>query len=259
MTRPIDLCININNKILIIPFNSLEEVDIFTSRYKDRYSFLNSLIKILEIDVKIKDITSVYIETSKKKNLPIKYAKDNYNIDSLTENFTLYLIKNKSTITDGMKKILTNISGNDNIENLSLKDMNFIVRRYLDSRYSVQRNIYFMIKDDMDIKIDKINNTNTNIKRNELSKIDSTDPYIQYLIGLSQRGYDELAIEELSKIDLDELKNNLNGDGYSIFDGINNNDLSIYEDMIVLEESTGMSIDEIKDICIKQINNRHRK
>lgn len=259
MTRPVNLCIVINNKTLFIPFNSLEEIDIFTTRYPDRYNFLINIIKILDLDITIKDITSIYIESSNRKNLPIKYQKDNYNLDSLINNYALYLIKDPTKITSGMKKVIANIKDNQEPNNLTLGEMTFIVKRYITSRYSIHRNIYFMIKDETNIAIDKPQSNQRTLKREDLSKLESNNDFIQYLIELKQRGYEELAIEELSKIDLEDLSSNLKTNGYGVFDGMCNTDLSIYEDMIILEESTGMDIDTLKEICYEQMNNGRKK
>lgn len=259
MSRPINLCIVINDKILTIPFNSLEEVDIFTMRYENRYNFLNRMIKILDLNVLIKDITEVYIEPSINKNMPIKYSRDNYNLDSLIDCYALCVIKDKRYISSGLKKVIINIKGDCSIDNLTLKDIAFIIKRYFDRRYSIHREIYFMIKDDVDIKIDKISSENINLKRDNISELESDNDYIQYLIELKQRGYDDLALDELSKVDLEVLSTNLKNSRYGIFDGICNNDLSIYEDIIILEESTGLTIDSIKELCYKKINSGYKR
>lgn len=261
MSRPINLCIVVNDRILMIPFNSLEEIDVFTMRYNDRYNFLNRMIKILDLNVQIRDITGLYIMSSANKNLPLKYGKDNYNLDSLIDNYALYLVKNRFKIyfPAGLKKVITNIKGEYNLDNLTLKEMTFIIKRYFNGRYSNHREIYFMIKNDMSIEIDKVFSDRRDLKRAELSEFESDNDYIQYLIELKQRGYDELALDELSKIDLEVLSSGLKDSKYGVFDGMCNTDLSIYEDIIVLEEATGMSIDTIKELCYKQINNGRKR
>ena len=89
-------------------------------------------------------------------------------------------------------------------------------------------------------------------KKNNLSKNESyNDEFIQYLIELASRGeeYLDKAMEELSKVDLEDISRTLEKGGLGIFDGLGEGrDVGFDEDAYVLVEYTGMSIEELKSI-----------
>ena len=123
----INLYMETSKGIISIPFVSIKEVDLFTSEYNSRFDnvgngkkLLDVLIKILQLPISIDDIGRLYlsykdisdIEFDYETCLPIKYSKDNYNVDSVIDNFSLYLIKDQSRlnypgIRDVGKKIFT--------------------------------------------------------------------------------------------------------------------------------------------------------
>ena len=231
-----------------IPFISLEMLDEFTVRYKDREELLDSLLSMLNINVSSERIIDVFVyyEYEKKgqirrKNARVKYSKHNFDKDRLVEFMKDFLNKNHDMIKcTGVRKIRSNgmyefLNGHRDIEKFEVDDA---VNKYFDGApYGVYRkNYFFLIDNGVKPVINRVNNDGrTNISR-QVSKF---------------RGYcndgDEYRIyDELSKIDLEDLRTMLTNSHYGLFDGSDNDKPYSLEDLYDLEQSTGM---EIEDLC----------
>ena len=110
-----------------------------------------------------------------------------------------------------------------------------------------------MIRDFGGIRIDKVGSYIEEIKKNELSKGEGiNDDFVQYLVELAGKGeeYLDMAMEELSKGDLEDIGRMLSKPERGVYDGLRtvSKEESLEEDKICLVEFTGMSIEELRDI-----------
>lgn len=267
MSKKINLYIETSKGIVSIPFIGIKEVDLFTVEYNNRIEFLNSLINILDLSIDIDDVGVMYLSYKDSEEnefdyetcLPVKYGKDNYNVDSVIENFSLYLREDQSRLTIlGIRNVGDKIIYNFNPGYVSDNDVNLIARTYLDGDYRKIRDTYFRLCDDYSIKIDKVSTRSADYSRLELSQLESReDNFIQYLIELASRGEEqaEIARDELAKLDHEEVRKNIDKTYYGVIDGLSDSQIVNSMDIANLEECTGISINKLREMCKKQINN----
>lgn len=287
MTKRINLYMETSRGIISIPFIGLKEVDLFTTCYNSRLDkdnlnnkskLLDVLINILKLPISINDIGRVYLSyndiDSIKFNydtcLPIKYSKDNYNIDSLIENFSLFLKRDRRRLNyPGIRNVSINAFGEFKIDNINDRSIDIIAKVFLNNDYRKTRYIYFYLSEfdspleRYNIKIDKISDKESFNNRKDLSKLESNkDNFIQYLIELSSRNKDnsEIILDELSKMELEDIKKEIGIDSSYLFDGLSNSKKNnIERDIANLEECTGINITILRDICSSQISNGRKK
>jgi len=282
MGKMINLYMETSKGIISIPFCSIIDVDLFTSEYNSRFDddnlgnrskLLDVLIKILKLPISVNDIGRIYlsykdiddIEFDYETCLPIKYNRDNYNVDSVIDNFSLYLKRDQGRlnypgIRDVGKKIFDRFVPGD----MSNNDIDFLAKVYLKDDYRKIRDMYFYLSDldssyeSYNIKIDKLVDNKDNRYSKNISDLESNDDFIQYLIELSSRGESEydIAREELSKKDLEDIRINIGKVSTSIIDGLCDSKLNdISRDIANLEECTGINIDRLREMCKMQIDN----
>ena len=108
------------------------------------------------------------------------------------------------------------------------------------------------------VRIDKLVCNNEINYSEKLSNLESNnDDFIQYLIELSLRGNKgyNTAMEELSKGDLEDIRRSIGKTSFSVVDGLSDSRLiDINRDIASLEECTGISINLLREMCKKQIN-----
>ena len=260
MEKEIYLKIDTDKGVVTIPFKSLEEVDRFTVIFSNKGELVNSFIEMLQLEIDLYDVTDVYLTDDKYKIqldngcLPIKYSKDNFNYKSLEEAFVIY-IKNdqKRILTTDMRYLKTR-------EILKFFDAGFIdtyeieraVRAFFDGTgYKRKRNTYFMIKDEdgIVIKCDKVDEVH-DLERGDLSKYYSgEEDYLSHLIELSQRNPEMIdrVMDEIAQSDMEELASLLKIDGHGIVDGASDSKILMNSQIRLLEETTGISIDELRE------------
>lgn len=274
----INLYMETSKGIISIPFVSIKEADLFTSQYNSRFDnvgnrnkLLNFLIKILQLPISVDDIGRVYlsykniddIEFNYETCLPVKYSKDNYNIDSVIANFSLYLKRDQSRLNYpgirdvGKKKFSRFVPGE-----MSNNDIDFLAGVYLNNDYRKIRDMYFYlseldsVNEKYNIRIDKLVSNNDDFSSEKLSSLESDDDFIQYLIELSSRGDREynIAMEELSSSDLEDIRRSIGKTPVAVVDGLSDSRLiNVNRDIANLEECTGISIDKLREMCKKQI------
>lgn len=265
-----------DGKIISIPFGKLKDIDQYTMGYSDRKSFLNNLIAILGFDIDINFVDKVYlVDEENRLNgfnyedcLPIRYSRDNYNVDSLRENFIYYLQKDHNRIRrfDIVHvKLSSMMDFKDRKRDISDDEIRQCVDAYFKEHYKAIRQIYFDISDECNIKIDKFEVSKKNIKRDNLSKIKSEeDDYLQYLIECFSRSEEDRlrAREELALMDIDELMGKLEGYSSGLLDGLTDIDSvkskELDDERIELEYLVGMNIDEIRQGTLKRLG-RYRR
>lgn len=254
---------------IYIPFLGLYELDLFTVRYNDRKELITALSRMLELPIRVDSVIDLKVcykrDFGNEKVLPIKYRKDNFDIDSLSYSFLLYLKRDHERIRKtGVGRINTNqmcdfMAGEGHLTDF---DIEVAVRLYLeDGSYKKYREIYFMIKDKVTVKKnEKVLKNSTNISRN-LSKFDSDDDYISSLLQYALKGEEECeeVMEELSLMDLETLSSKIQNRHYGIFDGIDAEDYEDLRNLSDLEKYSGYSLEELIEIVSVKDKRRKRK
>ena len=279
MDRGINLYMETGMGIISIPFIGIKEVDLFTTGYNSRFDkdglnnkskLLDVLIKVLKLSISVDDIGRVYlsyedidsVEFNYDTCLPIRYSKDNYNIDSLIENFSLFLKRDYSRLNyPGIRNLVRNAYGDFRIDTISDREIDIIAKLFLDKNYRRMRDVYFYLNE-MDlpnerynIKIDKVLDRDIGDDRLDISKLEgSEDSIVEYLIELSSRNKDNTGMirDEFSKMELDDIRRELGDDSGYVFDGLSDKN-KIKKDIFNLEECTGINIEILRDMCNSQI------
>lgn len=265
--------------IISVPFVSIKEVDLFTVEYGSRFDnvsnerkLLDVLIRILQLPISVDDIGRVYLSYKDIDDigfnyetcLPIKYSRDNYNVDSVIENFSLYFKRNQSRLNyPGISNVANNLISRFIPGEVSNNDIDLVVRAYLKDDYRRIRDVYFYLSEldspyeKYNIRIDRYARRDNSYDR-QFSDIESNnDDFIQYLIELSSRGDMEynIAMEELSKCNLEDVRRSIGGSSVGVIDGLSDSRLNDKNrDIANLEECTGISIDKLRKLCKKQIS-----
>ena len=256
-----------DNTIISIPFGKLKDIDNYTMQFKDRLEFLDRIISVLELDIDRNYVSRIYLvdeedrldEFDYDSCLPIRYNNDNYNLDSLRDNFILYLqsdhnrIRRYDIVHVKLPGMMDFIDGKRDIGDEEIKQS---VYAYFKKHYEGIRKIYFDIKDEYRIKKDTFKLCDKKIKHDELSKLESSeDDYLQYLIELSSRSEEDRlrAIEELSLMDMEELDRRLSSSSYGVIDGISDMDMIKNDEILEIELLVGMNIEDIRKIAKKYV------
>lgn len=287
MSKMIYLKLDTYKGIVTIPFKGLEEVDYFTVMYENMGQLTTSLIKMLKLPLELYDVEDVYLSYDKynrgRENncLPIKYSGNNFNFESLKEAFVNYLKNNpKRIFSTSIRYMNTDVVlkyfDTGILDNCALEET---VRRYFadGTGYKRRRDTYFLIKDAVDenkednvvIIIDPVKLTPSSEDNKGDLSIYSTggDDYLNRLIELC-RIHPELrdeVMDEIGQSDNDEIRRYLNNEEYAIVDGVSNYSNSMRIERVVLEETTGLSIDNLRANHVSlgrrrssSLNRRHR-
>jgi len=257
MSRKVNLCLETSIGEIKIPFISLEKADLFTMRYEGKFDFLNNLIEILNLPIELYDVKNVCLRYDKEDSrwFPIRYSGDNYNVESLVDGYSSYLKSDQRRLNGyGIRNVVSILVPDFIPGCLSDRYIDLIARRYLDNSYRKLRDVYFLIKKDVEVKIDKFpdkNDTKNVMDRwHQLEVIE--DEYMQYLVNLSSSGDEEFqqAAEELAMLGLDEIEKKIGGVCHPVIDGMGQEDyLGIYgKDIYKLEEATGMNIADLRNL-----------
>lgn len=271
------LFLETNEDLISIPCGNIEDFDEYTIRFtsgmgfKNKELFLKVLINMLRLDIKVENIKRVCLSTMDRKNYefdynycyPIKYDKDNYNLDSLVLYFAQFLKEDRSRLEMFKEDAFRFINRYDE-GTYTDNDIDFFARTYLNKRYRNQRDVYFLLTEfGYPIRIEKVKNVRQCEKRSMyLNKLnESENEHIQYLIELASRSEEEYerAIDELSKNDLEELNRYLGKNSHGVVDGVSDVTIPTEEDIILFEEVTGMSLRELQDMCNEQMSNGRKR
>lgn len=243
-----------------IPFISLEMLDEFTVRYRNMDELVDSLFAMLNLSVARERIIDVYVyyEYEKKgqircKNTRVKYSKHNFNKDRLVEFMKDFLNNNHDMIKcTGVRKIRSNgmnefLNGYRDIEKYEVDDA--VDKYFSGAPYGVYRkNYFFLIDNGVKPAINRVNRNNSASVSHDISRFYSDDEYIQSIFRSVQVDGDESRIyEELSKIDLEDLRTMLTNPHFGVFDGSYSEKRYTLEDLYDLEQCTGMDIDSLCD------------
>lgn len=270
MSKPIYLKLDTCKGVITIPFLGMREVDRFTVMYSDK-SLVNGLIEILGLSLENGDITDVYLTYDKYNRgkddgcFPIKYMDDNFNFESLEKAYVTYLKNDKKRIlSTDIRYVRTEpilkYFGTGMIENYEIENA---VRKFFadGTGYKRKRDTYFLIKkvienvdkdkDNKDanitIIIDKVNfGTSDKVSEIDLGKYSTGgEDHLNDLIELYRR-YPELSdkiMDEIGQSDLEDIKRYLKS---GIVDGASDPSRLIEREIALLEQTTGLSIDELR-------------
>lgn len=263
MSKPIYLKLDTNKGIVTLPFLGIKEVDSFTVKYHNKGELIGTLIKLLNLQLDLYDVTDVYLTYDKYNRglngdcFCVKYRGDNFNFQSLFDAFVTYIRNNPDRIlSTGLRYVkaigILRYFDTGLIDNYELERA---VRAYFENNtaYKKMRDSYFLIKEIMDeenikVKIDKIDDGDT-IERDDLSvHSNGEDDYLSYLIELSKKGEREfeIAMDEIGQADLEDINRLLRSNGYGIVDGVSENSQLMRGQISLLEETTGISIDGLR-------------
>lgn len=262
MVKEIYLKIDTYNGVITIPFKNIEEVDRFTVIYSNMTLLVSNLIKILKLKIDLYDVSAVYLTEDKYKReldeecLPIKYSGDNFNYESLHDAFVNYIKADQNRIlTTDMRYVkVREIIKYFDTRYIDPYEIERAVRAFFNGTgYKRKRNTYFMIKDEegIKIKIDKVD-FNCSIDRRDLSQYANNsdeDSYLSHLIELSQRSPEMIdrIIDEIAQADLEDISGLTQRDGYGIVDGVSDTSMLLNGQIELLEETTGISIDQLRE------------
>lgn len=254
-----------------IPFISLELLDEFTVRYKDREELINSLLSMLNIHIDRERIIDVYIyyEYVKKgkvrgKTTRIKYSKHNFDKERLIGCVKDFLNNNHDMIQyTGVRKIKSNgmyefLNG---FRDIKKYEIDYAVDEYFKGApYGVYRkNYFFLIDNGVTPKINRVFHKDGIAISREMTKFHTDNEYIQSILRRVQNDEDVSEVyEELSRIDLEELRTILTNPHFGVFDGDNSDKPYTLEDLYDLEQCTGMDIDDLCD-CVSDFRKGSRR
>lgn len=261
MGNKVYLNINTNRGVMTIPFVGLEELDFFTVGYENREELVDSLCKILNLSISIDDVADLYItgdmyKISDKGSLSqIKYKGNDFDKETLMKMFALYLKQDRrrvkrngirNVITEGMVKFKGGKSVSD-------RDIDKVVKVFFED-YKNQRDSYFLIKDFAKMEREQLSGDDRISNRQLLHQLGSKeDNFVQYLIELASRDREkfERAMDELSKVDLEDIGRMLEKNSTPVFDALNDDNMPNPDDVYALEYFTGMKINELQDLLFE--------
>ena len=229
----VKLMIKTNKGVLLIPVKGLAEIDEFTMWYPNELELNKMLNNIL--DLKIKNVNTVslsltykFSESSPVSFLPIKYRTDNYNYDSVREEYARYY-------KDDHRRIKTNTHGIRNVghdaiinylrglREITNNDIDMAVSSYFNGAgYKKYRDSYFVLKEaKYKVKIDKLKEEKSSIDRTNLSTYAVANPYLSGLKEYASFGEEEhaKAMDILAGYSMEELRRITKNNNYGLFDG----------------------------------------
>lgn len=252
MNGKINLCIITKERIFCIPFATIRQLDMFTVRYNNKMELIDSLIRILRLPIEIEEVEDLnmqYVYTDKK--LPIKYSSDNYDPESVVSAYIYYLQKDQKRLDDyGIRNVVRIVEPDYKNKIFSDYYVALLAKRYLKEDYRKIRDVYFLLKNHMIIKINEIKPRK---KRNKIVPTNENDDYIESLISCFNRSEEEymMALEELSMMDLEELEMKLSSYNMHIIDGVQSSeyDECDMDDIKELVRLTGLDIECLRYIA----------
>ena len=266
--KSIKLVVAYNNRVISIPFKNVALIDEFTTYYDNNTDIGIALNEILDLKLKDTTVKSIYICKTKEKKvgdkeyneyLPIKYSTDNFEYDSVLNNYIDYLKKNTQILQQ--KNTPLNIIMNNYMKKyskiyLTETDIERIAILYLknsSTSYSYERcrSAYFtLLKANYKIKTKKETKYNP-LNRTDLTKYNSEDEFFEYLIHYSTINEETKAhaMDLLASVPLEEIEKNIHNHDYGLFDNRHiNHKRNFYDDAMLLQALTNMTIQELVDL-----------
>lgn len=257
---------------IVIPFLSLKDLDNYTVSFSGLGELLDKFNKIFDIDIRDMRVKDIYVsygylipktENFNYLQLPIKYKSDNFNEEDLKSKFIGYLQGNYQRLRffdiKHMPKIKQYFYNGDNLND---KDIELLVNSYFkDSNYKKRRDVYFGLKyAGIKIKIDSYSEDKITGNDN-LFQFDVRDGYFNSLVSYARKGNEEYerVREEIASFGLEELKDKMRHPYYNVVDGSGDANQVLLSDILALEDTTGMRIEDIKKIIYNSIKGKKKR
>ena len=249
------LVICFSNRIISIPFPSIENLDGYTAMYDNMDELGEAIIKLLNLEIDNPKVIKCYVtfdRQGKQTELPVKYSGDNFELEDVQDKFATYFDQNPDIINEdeGLRRVVSNFLRKVNRNNLLRADVLRITKSYINT-YRRSRDIYFKLRD----KGYRFNITKPNIVdsgRSDLNKYTASDSHMDSLLGYGLKGSKEhdRAMEELSFYDIDELNSSFRDNEETLFDGMDRKKITVEDndEEMVLEGLTRKSLEELKKL-----------
>ena len=126
--------------------------------------------------------------------------------------------------------------------------------------YRKCRELYFRTKNYISVRKNPVVRSGKNVG-SDLARLDSEDDYISSLLRHALKGEEECqeALEELSLMDLDDLRGRISNSHYGVFDGMNTDNNQYVSDIESLEKYSGFSLEELIRIVSVDWKKRSKK
>lgn len=275
MSKPIYLKFDTSEGIVTIPFKSMQDVDLFTVMYLDSNSLFNGLIEILGLKLDNVTLFNTYLTDDKYKRsidekcYSVKYRGDNFNVESLKNAFVTYLYNdfNRILSTDIRYVKIEPIVNYFGTGMIRRHELEMAVNRFFapGTGYKRKRDTYFLLKQVIEnIDQNDKGNPDANIRiiidkvdlgvSDKASEMDLTkysmgeDDHLNNLIELSIRNPElcDRIMDEIAQSDLEDIKRYLKS---GIVDGSSDLVQLMEREIMLLEQATGLSIDELRTKC----------
>lgn len=266
--KNVRLVVVYNRRTISIPFKNIDSIDEFTVYYDTSKDIGLVLNKILYLNQKDSSVKKIYIikeaeRYNKIEYLPVKYSFDNFQYDSVVNNYIDYLIKHEDLLFKhgtALNKITNNYMQKHNKTSLNENDIERIAQLYLkntDTKYNYNRlrlAYYLLIKEGYKIDIKSLKKENKSINRTDLTKYNPQDDFFEYLIRYSKMGDEEKAnaMDFLAGESIDKIDKKMSNPDYSLFDNREiANKIDYGDEALILEALTNMTLQELIDAVNK--------
>lgn len=263
---------------IVIPFKSLKDADKYTVRMDGDNDLIDRINRTFKLDIGLDEVYDVYLEyhykapnndREKRLVLPLKYQKDNYDVNSLIECFSRYLKEDHSRILEfdvkymGGKTIPGYLSGEKKLNDWGIDKV--IDNYFKNESYRKKRDVYFKLKyKNKKIKINKVDKIEYDRRRDLTDyEYDENDTYLNSLMRRASLGEEESneVMETLSLYDLEDLTRKIRNPYFGVVDGALSDKVVPREEVLILEETTGINIQRLSSLVqdsIKGKNSRRR-
>lgn len=270
----VQLCIIMKDGAISIPFLTLRGVDDYTRYYEDNIDIFNEINEILELDIPdryFQDVCILYQHYSLKYGktttvyLPVKLKRDNYDSNDLKKKLREYLKEDYRRIklfdirylkSETMQNYLHTGKGMTDI------GIDYAVESYFATNsYKKKRDTYFALKDlGQEVAVREDDGKDILDKSfKSMTDFTTDDIYLNGLIEFSKKGEEEYsrAMELMASQDLEELDKKVHHPYYGMVDGLRDKQ-STLEKELILVHSTGLSIEELKNLANRDYNRRSK-
>jgi len=267
--KTVRLVVAYNGKTISIPFKNIALIDEFTTYYDNLDDIGIALNEILDLKLKDTTIKKIYIIKSNFRNelspiyneyLPIRYSFDNFDCESVMNNYIDYLSKHKPLLYEKntpLNIIMDNYMKKYNTVYLKESDIEKIAILYLKNNsgtynYDRIRGAYFtLLNQGYKIKQNTPPKNINPIDRSDLTRYNPQDEFFEYLIRYSKIGEEEKAhaMDILSAESVEKIDKKMHNPDYSLFDTRNPKyERNFGDDALLLQTLTNMTIQELIDV-----------
>ncbi len=271
------LVFELDGRVINITFKDIKRLDEFTFYFDDDKSLFSSIQKMFDLKIKLSDLKRIYvIHQFKEKNsgmnkvvkMPVKYSGDDYVISSVKMMYAKFY-------KDDPGRIISDKAGIRNVKHAAIKEyvshirditndeIELAVSSFLNGGYKKVRDAYFTLKyAGYPVKIKKEIKTDEMVDRTDFGLFQSGDFVIDSLLRHGRESDEEhaLAMDKLSRYDMDEIAHKLEGEKAALFDfqspkSKKDKLQELNDELLMLQELTGLKYDELRDNIINRSRN----